>query len=153
MFKDEKREKEPKDFREKLAQHAFDPNCAGCHRKMDPLGFALDNYNPVGQWRPTSPELNTHGELPTGERFSGAEELRQVIWKRRDEFLRNLIGQTLTFALGRNVDYFDEGQITKIKTAMEKDEHRFSALILGVAQSYPFQYRRNAEPGAIPTNY
>jgi mono/diheme cytochrome c family protein len=145
LFKDEKREKEPKDFREKLAQHAFDANCAGCHRKMDPLGFALDNYNAVGQWRPTSPDLDTHGELPTGERFSGAAELRQVIWNRRGEFLRNLTGQTLTFALGREVDYFDEGQISKIKTAMEKDGNRFSALILGVVQSYPFQYRRNAD--------
>jgi hypothetical protein len=145
LFKNEKREKEPKDFREKLAQHASDANCAGCHRKMDPLGFGLDNYNAVGQWRPSGPELNTHGELPTGERFDGAAELKQVIWKRRDEFVRNLIGQTLTFALGREVDYFDEGQISKIKASMEKDGHRFSSLILGVVNSYPFQYRRNAE--------
>jgi mono/diheme cytochrome c family protein len=145
LFKDEKKEKEPKDFREKLAQHAADPNCAGCHRRMDPLGFGLDNYNAVGQWRPTSPDLNTHGELPTGERFDGVAELKQVIWKRRDEFVRNLIGETLAFALGREVDYFDEGQISRIKLGMEKDDLRFSSLILGVVNSYPFQYRRNAE--------
>ncbi|HEV7402186.1 MAG TPA: DUF1592 domain-containing protein [Chthoniobacteraceae bacterium] len=148
LFKDEKREKEPKDFREKLAQHAHDSNCAGCHRKMDPLGFALDNYNAVGQWRPTSADLDTHGELPTGERFTGAGELRKVLWERRGEFLRNLIGQTLTFALGRDLDYYDEGQISRVKTAMEKDGDRFSALILGVVNSYPFQHRRNAEPDA-----
>ncbi len=145
QFKEEKKEKEPKDFREKLAQHASDSNCAACHRKMDPLGFGLDNYNAVGQWRPTSPDLNTHGELPTGERFDGVDGLKQVIWTRRDEFVRNLVGQTLTFALGRDVDYFDEGQISKIKKAMEKDDNRFSSLILGVVNSYPFQYRRNAE--------
>ncbi|MEA3210174.1 MAG: hypothetical protein QOE70_3231 [Chthoniobacter sp.] len=148
LFKDEKREKEPKDFREKLAQHALDPNCAACHRKMDPLGFGLDNYDAVGQWRPTSPTLDTHGELPTGERFTGAAELKQMIWNRRDEFVRNLIGQTLTFALGREVDYFDEGQISRIKTAMEKDGNRFSSLIFGVVKSYPFQNRRNAEPSS-----
>ena len=117
-----------------------------CHRKMDPLGFALDNYDAVGQWRATSADLDTKGELPTGERFGGADELRKVIWKRRDEFVRNLIAQTLTFALGRDVEYFDEGQITKIKAAMEKDGLKFSSLILGIANSYPFQYRRNAEP-------
>jgi hypothetical protein len=148
LFKDEKREKEPKDFREKLAQHAKDSQCAGCHRKMDPLGFALDNYNAVGQWRPTSADLDTHGELPTGERFTGAAELRKVLWDRRGEFVRNLIGQTLTFALGRELDYYDEGQISHIKAAMEKDENRFSSLFLGVVNSYPFQHRRNAEPDA-----
>ena len=146
QFKDEKRVKEPKDFREKLAQHAQDASCMTCHRKMDPLGFALDNYDAVGQWRPTTADLDTKGELPTGERFGGTDELRKVIWKRRDEFVRNLIAQTLTFALGRDVEYFDEGQITKIKAAMEKDGLKFSSLILGIVNSYPFQYRRNAEP-------
>ena len=119
-----------------------------CHRKMDPLGFALDNYDAVGQWRPTTADLDTKGELPTGERFGGTDELRKVIWKRRDEFVRNLIAQTLTFALGRDVEYFDEGQITKIKAAMEKDGLKFSSLILGIVNSYPFQYRRNAEPSS-----
>lgn len=150
LFKDEKREKEPKDFREKLAQHAKDSNCAGCHRKMDPLGFALDNYNAVGQWRPTSADLDTHGELPTGERFTGAADLRKVLWDRRSEFIRNLIGQTLTFALGRDLDYYDEGQISRIQKAMEKDGDRFSSLILGVVNSYPFRHRRNAESDATP---
>ena len=64
--------------------------------------------------------------------------------------MRNLIGQTLTFALGRELDYFDEGQITRIKAAMEKEDHRFSSLILGVVNSYPFQYRRQA--GLVGSN-
>jgi hypothetical protein len=150
MFKDEKRGKEAQNFREKLAQHALDPNCAGCHRRMDPLGFGLDNYDAVGQWRASSADLNTTGVLPTGEKFSGADELKQVIWNHRDEFIRNLIGRTLTFALGREVDYYDEGQITKIKAAMEENGLRFSSMILGVVNSYPFQFRRNAEPGSAP---
>ncbi len=151
MFKDEKREKEPKDFREKLAQHAHDVACAGCHHKMDPLGFGMDNFDAVGQWRPSSPDLNTKGELPTGERFDGAGDLKQVLWKRQDEFLRNIIGQTLTFALGRDLQYFDEGQITRIKASMAKNGNTFSSLILGIVNSYPFQYRRDADPSALAT--
>jgi hypothetical protein len=145
-FKDEKAGKEPKDFREKLAQHASDETCAGCHRKMDPLGFGLDNYDAVGQWRATSAELDTKGELPTGEHFDGVPELKQVIWKRRDEFVRNLAGQMLTFALGRQLEYFDEGQITRIRNSMDRNGESFSSLILGVVNSYPFQNRRAADP-------
>ena len=148
MFKDEdKHKKEPKDFREKLAQHASDAACAGCHAKMDPLGFGLDNFDAVGTWRPSSPELDTTGVLPGGEKFSGSEELKKVIWARRDQFLRNVIGQLLAYALGRELDYYDEGQITRIKTAADQEGDRLSALVLGVVQSYPFQYRRLAEPG------
>ena len=146
MFKDEdKNKKEPKDFREKLAQHASDPTCAGCHAKMDPLGFGLDNYNAIGEWRATSPELNTSGTLPGGVKFSGVDELRKVVWARRDEFVRNAVAQMLTYALGRELDYYDEGQITRIKTAADKNGDKLSALVLGIVQSYPFQYRRNAE--------
>ncbi len=147
MFKDEdKNKKEPKDFREKLAQHASDPACAGCHAKMDPLGFGLDNYDAIGAWRPTSPELNTSGTLPGGEKFGGVDELKKLVWARRDQFVRNVIGQMLTYALGRELDYYDEGQITRIKTAADKSGDKLSALVLGIVQSYPFQYRRNAEP-------
>ena len=146
MFKDEeKNKKEPKDFREKLAQHASDPSCAGCHAKMDPLGFGLDNYNAIGEWRPTSPDLDTSGKLPGGEKFSGVDDLKKLVWARRDQFVRNAIGQMLTYALGRELDYYDEGQITRIKAVADKSGDKLSALVFGIVQSYPFQYRRNAE--------
>lgn len=146
QFKNEDtRKKEPKDFREKLAQHATDATCAGCHRKMDPLGFGLDNFDAVGAWRPTSPDLDTSGVLPGGEKFAGADELKKIIWARRDQFTRNLIGQMLGYALGRELDYFDEGQITRIKTALDQGGDKFSTLVLGIVNSYPFQFRRNAE--------
>ena len=146
QFKDVKGRKEPKDFREKLAQHATDATCAGCHRKMDPLGFGLDNFDAVGAWRPTSPDLDTSGVLPGGEKFADVDGLKKIIWERRDLFVRNLVGQMLSYALGRELDYFDEAQITQIKAAMDKDGHKFSALVLGIVKSYPFQYRRNADP-------
>ncbi len=149
MFKDEgHNKKEPKDFREKLAQHASDPTCAACHVKMDPLGFGLDNYDPIGAWRPTNAELNTSGVLPGGQKFGGADELRLILWQRRDQFVRNAVGQMLTYALGRELDYFDEGQITRIKTAADQNGDRLSSIVLGIVKSYPFQYRRNAQPVA-----
>jgi hypothetical protein len=147
MFKDEnKSKKEPKDFREKLAQHAGDPSCAGCHAKMDPLGFGLDNYNAIGEWRPTSPELDTSGTLPGGAKFDGADALKKLVWSRRDVFIRNTIGQMLGYALGRELDYYDEGQITRIKAAADKSGGKFSALVLAIVSSYPFQNRRTIEP-------
>jgi len=146
MFKDEKKTKEPKDFREKLAQHATDAACAGCHAKMDPLGFGLDNYNAIGSWRPTTNELDTSGTLPNGEKFGGVDDLKKLLWTKREQFVRNLTSEMLTYALGRNIDYFDEGQITRIKAAADKDSDKFSSIILGIVNSYPFQYRRNAEP-------
>ena len=147
MFKDDGKKKQPpKDFREKLAQHATDATCAGCHRRMDPLGFGLDNFDAIGAWRPTSAELDTSGVLPGGEKFSGVDELKKIVWARRDPFARNLVGQMLTYALGRELDYYDEGQITRIKASLDQGGGKFSALILGIVTSYPFQYRRNAAP-------
>ena len=146
MFKDEnKSKKEPKDFREKLAQHAVDPSCAGCHAKLDPLGFALDNFNAIGEWRATSADLDTSGKLPTGEKLGGVDDLKKLLWTRRSEFVRNSVTQMLTYALGRELDYYDEGQITRIQAAADKDGDKFSAVVLGIVNSYPFQYRRNAD--------
>jgi hypothetical protein len=108
---------------------------------MDPLGFGLDNYNAIGEWRPTSPELDT-----SGEKITGSDGLKQILWERRDQFVRNLTGQMLSYALGRELEYYDEGQITRIQAAADKDGTRYSSLVLAIAQSYPFQYRRSAEP-------
>jgi hypothetical protein len=154
QFKDDKKKAVPKNFREKLAQHATDSTCAGCHRKMDPLGFGLDNFDAVGAWRPTTPDLDTSGVLPEGEKFGGVDELKQIVWARRDQFTRNLIGQMLTYALGRELEYYDEVQIGQIQTRLNAQGGKFSELIVGVVSSYPFQYRRNAEPladGPPPT--
>jgi hypothetical protein len=138
--------REAQSFREKLALHAEDPTCAGCHKKLDPLGFGLDNFDAIGGWRPSGPNLDTHAELPGGRKFNGADELKAIVWEKRDPFMRNLIGQTLAFALGRELEYYDEGHITRIKAAMEKKGGKFSSLIVAVAESFPFQYRRDALP-------
>lgn len=138
--------KDPRSFREKLDLHAQDATCAGCHKKLDPLGFGLDNFDAIGAWRPSGPNLDTRAELPGGRSFNGSDELKAILWEKRDLFLRNFIGQTLAYALGRELEYYDEGHITRIKSEMEKSGGKFSSLILAVAQSYPFQHRRNAVP-------
>lgn len=138
--------KEIQTFREKLAMHATEKSCAGCHRKMDPLGFALDNYSAVGLWREKAGDLplDVTGELPTGEKLTGAADLKRVLLARKDDFARNLTEQMLLFALGRELDYYDDGPVLEIAGQLAKDDYRFSSLVLGIVRSYPFQYRRGS---------
>ncbi len=145
QIKDEKdKAKEATSFREKLAQHAHDATCAACHRKMDPLGFALDNYNAVGIWRDNERDrpLDVTGELPGGQKLNGAADVRQVVMQRKEIFLRNLAEQMLTYALGRPLDFYDDGPVLEIVGQLEGDGYRFQTLVMGIVKSYPFQYRR-----------
>ena len=146
-LKDDKgKNKEPKTFREQIAMHATQANCAGCHKKMDPLGFALDNYDAIGAWRDDfgGKPINTSGVLPTGEKFNGSIELKKIIFNHKDEFVRNMTEKMLSYALGRELDYFDDGPVQNVQTALEKNDYRFSVLVAGIATSFPFQNRRNA---------
>jgi cytochrome c551/c552 len=146
MLKDDDQNKRraPATFREQLAQHATQKACAGCHKKLDPLGFALDNYDAIGSWRESRPELplDVVGELPGGERFEGVAQLKQLLLKRKDEFTRGLTAKLLVYALGRELDYFDDCTIYEVADRLNKNEYRFSELILGIVESYPFQHRR-----------
>src|SRR5262249_54061362 len=135
---------------EQLAQHAHEATCASCHKKMDPLGFALDNYDAVGSWRESTPErpLDTSGQLPTGEKLNGVAELKQLLRRRQDEFVRNLVAQTFSYALGRTIVDPDEGPLREVQAAVAPSAHKFSALILGVTKSFPSQHRQNIPPQA-----
>ena len=137
--------KEIQTFREKLAQHAHDAACAACHRKMDPLGFALDNYDAVGRWREKLGDLplDVSGELPSGEKLNGVADLKQVVLARKQEFVRNLAEQLLTYAIGRELEDFDDCPVRQIATQLKTDNYRFSALVMEIVKSYPFQYRRD----------
>jgi len=141
---EERRAREARSFRELLGQHAGNPACAGCHRKMDPLGFALDNYDAVGAWREGTPDrpLDTSGRLPTGEVLAGVADLKKVLLANRPLFTRNVAARLLTYALGRELEDLDELTLRKAQTALERNGHRFSALVLTLAESRQFQYRR-----------
>ena len=134
----------PANFREKLAQHASDRNCVSCHRRIDPLGFALENFDAVGNWRDsvgTTPVDNA-GKLPGIGAFKGVDGLRTVLRAKQSQFVSNLAAQALIYALGRDLNYYDEPSLQAITAALERDGYRFSTLIVEVAKSYPFQHRK-----------
>ena len=139
------KKKDIQTFREKLAQHAQDAACAACHRKMDPLGFALDNYNAVGRWRDKLGDqpLDVTGELPTGEKLNGVADLKRILLARKEDFARNLTEQLLTYALGRELEDCDDCPVRQIATPLKTDDYRFSTLVMEIVKSYPFQYRRS----------
>jgi len=141
---DDPKRKLPVTFREQLAQHAAQPSCAACHRKIDPLGFALDNFNAIGEWRTgtKATPLDVSGLLPTGEKVDGFAGLKLVLLKRKDEFAANMIAKVLELALGRELDGQDECTVREVLAAMKKDEYKFSALVTEIVNSVPFRQRR-----------
>jgi mono/diheme cytochrome c family protein len=139
-----KKGREAKTFRELLAQHATQPACAGCHAKIDPLGFGLETFDAVGRTRKAGPDVDASGTLPGGEAFTGPKELRQVLLRRKDRVAENLTEKLLAYALGRELQAPDAAAVRAITADLAKDGYRFSTLVLGVVRSYPFQHRRNA---------
>ena len=135
----------PANFREKLAQHALDPNCVGCHRRVDPMGFALEEFNAIGEWRADlgGQPLDNVGKLPGIGDFKGVSGLRQVLQQKQPQFVRNVAAQALSYALGRDTDYYDEPALDRMVAALAKDGYHFSTLMLEVAKSFPFQNRKS----------
>lgn len=135
--------KELKTFRDKLAAHATQAACAGCHAKIDPLGFGLENFDAIGRWRPSGRDIDATGKLPTGEAFNGPKELKAVLLKKKPQFVENVTEKLLTFALGRELSSGDAPAVKAIAANLEKNGYKFDVLVLGVAKSFPFQHRRN----------
>jgi cytochrome c553 len=135
--------KEAKTLREKLALHATQATCAACHAKIDPLGFGLENFDAVGRWRMSGGDVDATGKLPAGEAFDGPKELKQVLLKRKSQFVENMTERMLVFALGRELHQSDTVAVKDICAELEKNEYKFSVLVAGIAKSFPFQNRRN----------
>jgi len=132
-------------LRQKMEQHRRDPGCASCHQQMDPLGFALENFDAVGRWRTRDGDgqIDATGVLTSGEKFSGGIELQQTLLKKKkDEFVRCLTEKMLTYALGRGLEYYDKCAVDKVVEALEKDNYRFGTLIIEIVNSQPFQQRK-----------
>ena len=111
---------------------------------MDPIGFAFENYDGIGAWRERDGKfpIDASGTLPDGAFFGGPREFRKVLLERRSGFCRCLAEKTLTYALGRGIEYHDECAVKRIVLALAGDEYRFSRLVLEVVKSIPFRYRR-----------
>jgi len=135
--------------RERLEEHRANPACAGCHKLMDPLGFALENFDAVGQWRATSEAgtpIDASGELVDGTKLDGPVTLRNALLAHREDFAMTVTEKLLTYSLGRGAEYFDKPAIRQIvrEAAREKSnvtDYRWSSLILGITRSVPFQMR------------
>ncbi|HUE71820.1 MAG TPA: DUF1592 domain-containing protein [Pirellulaceae bacterium] len=128
-------------LRARLEEHRVNPACASCHERMDPLGFAMENFDAIGAWRDKDGKspIDPSGKLPSGESFRGATELRDLIVKsRQNEFLHCLAEKLLTYALGRGLEYYDQCAVDTITKAVREDGHKFSRLVLGIVHSDPF---------------
>ncbi len=128
-------------LRERMERHRTDPSCASCHRRMDPLGFGLENFDVVGGWRTHDGEhpIDPSGSLPGAGAFQGPAELRAALRSRRDAFARCLAEKMLTYALGRGLDRADRRVVDRIVARLARDGYRFSALVLAIVESAPFQ--------------
>ena len=134
-------------LRQQMEKHRANPACAACHAKLDPLGFALENFDGVGKWRTQDAKtvIDPSGALPDGTKFAGPVGLRKVLLSRRDEFVGALTAKLLTYALGRGLEYYDEPAVRAITREAAHDDYRLSAIIMAVAESPPFQMRRSRE--------
>ncbi len=130
--------------RERLAEHRANPACASCHDVMDPVGFALENYDAVGRWRTLEEgqPVEATGGLPDGGEFIGVGPLEDGLLQRPELFVGTLAEKLLTFALGRGLEAFDAPAIRQIVREAEANDYRFSSVILGIVNSTPFTMRK-----------
>ncbi len=130
-------------MRERMEQHSTNPKCAVCHRLMDPIGFALESFDGLGRWRDSigGNPIDMSGVLPDGTRFSGPAGLRDVLLGKKDLFIETFTERLLTYALGRGVEAYDRPVIRKIVRDAALEDHRWSAIVLNIVKSTPFQMR------------
>ncbi|QDT61953.1 hypothetical protein SV7mr_44940 [Stieleria bergensis] len=130
-------------FREQLAQHRQNEACAGCHRLMDPIGFALDHYDAIGRWRAFNLDstIDSQGTLPDGNEVDGVADLEHALLHNPQPFVRCLVEKLLTYGLGRGVDHRDAADVRKIVQQAASTGYRFEDLITGIVTSQPFGYR------------
>ena len=135
-------------MRERMSEHRTNPVCASCHSTIDPIGFALENFDAVGRYRSVdgaaAAPIDASGRLPDGEEFDGVDEFRQKLLARPKLFVSTVTEKLLTYALGRGVESFDMPAIRKVVRDAERADYSMSALIFGIVRSVPFQMRRTA---------
>ncbi|HYW42709.1 MAG TPA: DUF1592 domain-containing protein [Bryobacteraceae bacterium] len=134
--------------REQMEQHRANAVCASCHARMDPLGFALENYDGVGKWRDkdAGSTIDASGMLPDGSKFVGPGELKKtLVTSHRDEFVNTVAEKLLIYALGRGLEYYDKAAVRSITREAAQRDYRMSALVTAIVKSAPFEMRRVPE--------
>jgi hypothetical protein len=139
-------------LRQRLDLHRQKADCASCHDRMDPLGFGLENFDGIGRWRDTDngQPIDNAGKLPSGDSFSGPNELKSVLMKRSGEFQQHFVRKLLGFALGRELNKFDQCIVETCLKKLGENELKSQILIEEIALSYPFQYRYHKQSDPVP---
>jgi hypothetical protein len=136
-------------MRERMAMHRTNPVCASCHSLMDPLGLALENFDAIGSFRKVNSDqtpIDASGILPNGAEFNGPAQLREALWQGREQFVSTFTERVLTYALGRGLEHYDMPAVRKIMHEAEKNDYRWSSIVMQVVESQPFQMRRSTGP-------
>jgi hypothetical protein len=139
-------------LRQRTELHRKNPVCANCHQTLDPIGFGLENFDAIGQWRDREENggvIDAAGELPDGKHFSSPKELKGLIAGRIDDFARNLVERMLAYALCRRLEGYDEIVVDALMQEIAADEYRMQTVICAVVTSYPFTHRRIPEEGTF----
>jgi hypothetical protein len=140
----DEREK-PLTLRVAMERHREQPACAGCHARMDPIGFAMENFDAIGRWRERDSAfapIDASGAFPDGTKFTGIKGLKQELLRQPGQFAGTVAEKLLMYAIGRNVHYYDAPAVRAILRNAAAKQYAFSSLILGVVQSQPFQMRQ-----------
>jgi hypothetical protein len=129
--------------RERLEEHRANPVCASCHNVMDPLGFAMENFDAIGQWRTqdSGAAIDSSATLATGQKVNGVVDLRNQILARPEQFVGTLTEKLLIYSLGRGLDYNDAPTVRAITRNAAKQNYKITSLVLGIVNSAPFQMR------------
>lgn len=131
-------------LRQRMEQHRSNPSCANCHKQMDALGFAFENFDAVGRFRERDAEgaIDPSGTLPDGRSFQGSADLRTILRDKKDLVARNLAEKLMVYSLGRGLEYYDERALRKVLAEVARAEYRFSSLVVAIVNSDPFVLRR-----------
>jgi len=144
----------PLTMREQMEEHRANPACATCHKQMDPLGFALENFDAVGAWRTMDARnpIDPASQLADGTRVDGPVALRQALLRHPEAFVGTMTSKLLTYALGRGVEYYDKPSVRAVVRRAAAQNYRFSSIVLGIVTSTPFQMRMPAAPTVVASH-
>jgi hypothetical protein len=126
-----------------MEQHRANALCASCHQRMDPIGFAFENFDAIGVWRDKDGQasIDASGTLPDGKTFNGPDGLKQLLKAKKTLFVRCVAEKMLTYATGRGLEYYDRRAVDKIMSELARNDYRFSTLLTEIVKSDPFQMR------------
>src|SRR5262245_37247710 len=139
-LKDAGQDGQPRSLRDRMEKHRNSPACSGCHQRMDPLGFSLENFDALGKWRTVADgeKVDAAASLPDGTTFQGIAGLRNLLVSHKDDYVRTLTEKLLAYSIGRGIEYYDQPAIRKIARESGGSDYRWSSLVLGIVRSTPF---------------